>query len=144
MDLKDILSQNQKELDILKLLQVMSSNIESKKIVEEISDSSIIEDGRLVEIEKSSSLDEAGGVQDSTISRIRVHESCGCISRGKENFGLVCSVCFRTTCNKEGHFSHCLICGRPLCIRCRKLVNDKPYCATHAFWARISKFLRLG
>jgi len=122
MDLKELL-ENQKDLDMLKLVAILSNQIERKTTVERV-DGFVRQDGKLIDIETSSSLDEAGGIIEQTTFNLRVFD-CGCISQGRESMG---GMDYKGNIVCKDHLFTCDRCHRPISNLTLKILRENFYC----------------
>ncbi|MDP2911978.1 MAG: hypothetical protein Q8N76_06590 [Candidatus Omnitrophota bacterium] len=151
---------NEEMEKLIKLLSQASQEIGEERTIERISDGVIALDGKLIEVKKGS-IEENGIIKDLTSFELRQF-SCGHLSRGRKNFGGICSskkhnyrklpvlnrnigpltpfVC----CDRC--IKRCIRCKRLFCIYCITTVHSLPgvcFCKRCAFWRGLGDiFLR--
>jgi hypothetical protein len=118
------------------ILKRAGSGIKTERTSGVILGSTVGQDGRVSEHQKSTGLDESGSILVENITTIRMHD-CGHPNKGVDNLGGRCQIpnCGRTFCgtisgNKPLCYRRCIVCHRMLCMRHSKThgSSDEIYC----------------
>jgi len=108
---------------IERLRALLSSQAESKTIIERIIPGSIKHNNKMIEVNVTGGL-ENGSLTEKTIFNVPVYD-CGCKSEGRSNLG---GIDYKGNIVCVKHFFRCGRCHRPLSILTVKPKNGRCYC----------------